>query len=351
VLLVDISAIEVPLSKVETHLFQKSIEINSQIVQRSDAKESVMARIGGKVLRYFVQEGQKIKKGQAMVEIESLELSSLFSKLTLLRQQLHVHNKNYKTLKKLYQSGLETVQNLNKEQRERDESSSEIASVQKQLTLMGVSHNNANNSTYMLYAGNAGTVSNILIPTNSVVDSNTPLLSLIKDKNALLVKSFIPLRYASDIQINQKALVHYGNQAYKAHITQILPELDVKSQQMLVLLTLDEEVKNIFVNAFVGTTLFLGKAKKYLAVKKTALNFFKNEWVVFVPKYHQKKDKHDDHEEEEEVPYTAKVIEILEEDQEHVAIEGLEVNEIYVSDKSYFIKTLLLKSSLGGHGH
>jgi hypothetical protein len=44
------------------------------------------------------------------------------------------------------------------------------------------------------------------------VDSNTPLVSLIKAQNALLLKSFVPLRYASDIYLNQKALVHYGNQ-------------------------------------------------------------------------------------------------------------------------------------------
>ena len=55
--------------------------------------------------------------------------------------------------------------------------------------------------------------------------------------------------------------------------------------------------------------------------------------------------------EEEEVPYVAHVVEILGEDANYVAVKGLEVGEEYVSDKSYYVKSLLLKSSLGGHGH
>jgi len=152
---------------------------------------------------------------------------------------------------------------------------------------------------------------------------------------------------------------------------------------MVVLSTLDEKVNNLFVNAFVGSKLYVGEAKKYLAVKKTALSFFNNEWVVFVPKHHEEEhdadkshneheghdhekhefheEEHDEHKEnsreghdeheEEEVPFTFKVVKILKQDQSHIAIEGLEEHEEYVSDKAYHIKSLLLKSSLGGHGH
>jgi hypothetical protein len=45
------------------------------------------------------------------------------------------------------------------------------------------------------------------------------------------------------------------------------------------------------------------------------------------------------------------VVKILKKFDDYVAIEGLNEHEDYVSDKSYYIKSLLLKSSLGGHGH
>lgn len=375
--------LDVPIDVIEKHIFKDIIEVNSQIVQRSNAKESVMARLGGKVKKYFVQEGQKVKIGQKIAIIESLKLSSLSSKLKLLRQQSLIHNKNYKMLKNLYNLGLETAQNVNKEQQERDETTSQIESVKQQLSLMGVSVKGGLKSTYTLYAGSTGTISKVLAPINSVVNSDTPLLSIIKGSKAILVKSFIPLRYTSSVKVNQKGEISYGSKNYKMHISQILPELDEQTQQMVVLSTLDEKVNNLFVNAFVGSKLYVGEAKKYLAVKKTALSFFNNEWVVFVPKHHEEEhdadkshneheghdhekhefheEEHDEHKEnsreghdeheEEEVPFTFKVVKILKQDQSHIAIEGLEEHEEYVSDKAYHIKSLLLKSSLGGHGH
>jgi ABC-type Zn2+ transport system substrate-binding protein/surface adhesin len=142
-------------------------------------------------------------------------------------------------------------------------------------------------------------------------------------------------------------------------------------------------VTNLFVNAYVDSKLSIGEPKSYLAVKKSALSFFNNEWVVFVPEHHEGEEHHDEHEdehekhddhdehndahdenehekhdehghgehEEEEVPYDIKVVKILKQNEAWVAIEGLDEHEDYVSDKSYYIKSLLLKSSLGGHGH
>ena len=70
--------------------------------------------------------------------------------------------------------------------------------------------------------------------------------------------------------------------------------------------------------------------------------------MVFVPK--EEEEEHSEHE-EDEVPYEAHVVKVLTEDDTHVSIKGLEVGEKYVSDKSYYVKSMLLKSSLGGHGH
>jgi hypothetical protein len=167
--------------------------------------------------------------------------------------------------------------------------------------------------------------------------------------------------------VGQKGSITYGKEEYKMHITQILPNIDQQTQKMTVLSVLDKTVNNLFVNTFLDSKLFLGKGKSYLTVKKSALSFFNNEWVVFVPEHHEEHDSHEEtrrggamsppdthnekEHEEEEVPYNIKVVKILKKFDKYVAIEGLTEHEDYVSDKSYYIKSLLLKSSLGGHGH
>ena len=67
--------------------------------------------------------------------------------------------------------------------------------------------------------------------------------------------------------------------------------------------------------------------------------------------HNEKEHEGHGHDEHEEVPYNIKVVKILKKFDKYVAIEGLKEHEDYVSDKSYYIKSLLLKSSLGGHGH
>ncbi len=364
-------ALDVPIDEVKKEIFKDSISVNSKIIQLSSAKENVMARLGGKINKYLVKEGQSVKRGQSIAKVESLELAKLFSELKLLRKQLLVHNKNYRILKKLYISGLESMQNVNKEERERDETASRIESIKEQLRLMGLDSIAKAKSYYTIYAQGSGKVAKILVPTNSVVDANTPLVSIVKGGESFLVKSYVPLNYAADIKIGQKGSFTYAGKDYPMHVSQILPELDEETQQIIVLSSLDKEVKNLFVNTYIDSKLYIGESKSYLAVKKSALAFFNNEWVVFVPKESDESDAHDDHAghdhakhetlddahddhghaEEEEIPYDIRVIKVLKKNSNWVAIEGLDEHAKYVSDKSYYIKSMLLKSSLGGHGH
>ena len=44
--------------------FGKSVELNAQIIQLSNAKQSVMSQVGGHIEKYFVKVGQSVKDGQ-----------------------------------------------------------------------------------------------------------------------------------------------------------------------------------------------------------------------------------------------------------------------------------------------
>ena len=151
---------------------------------------------------------------------------------------------------------------------------------------------------------------------------------------AYYIKSFLPLEYATKVRIGDKIVANYAGEKIVTHITQILPKVDEMTQRVVVLSSVDEKVEHIFINTYLKSTLYFGDATMHLAVKKSALSLFNNEWVVFIPT-------------KEEIPYAPKVVKIITEDAGYVAIEGLHSGEEYVSAKSYFVKSMLLKSSLG----
>jgi hypothetical protein len=365
-------AVDVSIDEVEKRVFSQSIEVNSQVIQLPSAKEQINAQMGGKVVRYTVKEGDMVQEGQVVAEIRSLELASYITEIKGLEEQLYLSEKNYKITKKLYNIGVESLQNLNRQEEERGLILSQINTLKSKLSIVG-----AEGDHYKLYAHCLGWVREILSPLNSVVTAETPLIGIVKGKESFLIKSFIPLKYATKIRVGQKGSIRYGDREYGMKITQILPNIDQQTQKMTILSKLDKPIKNLFVNTFLNSKIFFGKGKSYLTVKKSALSFFNNEWVVFVPEHHDDEHKehaehekheshkeeehhdekeehkghgHDEHE-EEEVPYDIKVVKILKKFDDYVAIEGLNEHEDYVSDKSYYIKSLLLKSSLGGHGH
>jgi multidrug efflux pump subunit AcrA (membrane-fusion protein) len=358
-------ALDVPIDEVERRTFSEEIITNSQVVQLLSAKSTLMARLGGKIVAYHVQEGDSVKQGQVVATIESLELASQLTELKGLEAQLSVVQRNYAITNKLYNIGVESLQKLNQQDEEKMVISNQIEVLKSKLAQIKGRKGNR----YSVYAQSSGRVEKILAPIHSVVSGNEPLLSIAKGRESFLIKSFIPLKYATKIRIGQRGVIIYGAEEHSMHITQILPNIDQETQQMTVLSKLDTPVHNLFVNTFLDSKLFFGEGKRYLSVKKSALSFFNNEWVVFVPEHHEEEHGDDKHKEEaphqeeekldnehhgheeEEVPYDIKVIKILKDNGKFVAIEGLEEHQDYVSDKSYYIKSLLLKSSLGGHGH
>jgi hypothetical protein len=182
------------------------------------------------------------------------------------------------------------------------------------------------------------------------------VITIVKEQ-AFYVKSFVPVEYAGRVKVGQKMVVRYANRDIITHVTQILPSLDLATQRIVVLSSVDEKADDLYINAYVKSTLYFKADHKYVAVEKSALSFFNNEWVVFVSKEDNhnegEEEGHDAHEEDEEKEhgthedeehdedehgehgeheehesaYEARVVEIVSPDDKYVGVKGLEVGE------------------------
>lgn len=359
-------SVEIPTSYAKTRPFVSSIELNAQVIQLSNAKQSIMSLVGGYIEAYYVQPGQKVKNGEKIARIKSIMLSKMTAEYISLKKQFVALNKNYEATKKLYKKGMTSMQDLNIQTIQKNAMSAKLSTLQSQLSTLGIDAQSLKKASadYILYAHSSGRVSNILQSLHTVISADTPIVSIVKSQ-AYYIKSFLPLQYASKVKLGQKIVVKYADKEIVSYITQILPELDTKTQRIIVLSSINEKTDDLYINAYIKSTLYLQMDREYVAVKKSALSFFNNEWVVFVPKEEHGHDKEhvdyeyeehqkhqgDDHDKEEheeiEVPYEARVVEVVIQDDTYAGILGLEANEAYVSDKSYYIKSMMLKSSLG----
>lgn len=357
-------SVEIPTEHAQKHTFGKSVELNSKVIQLSNSKQAIMALISGHIEKYYVEPGQKVKTGQKIALIESIELSKMTANYISLKKQFSALNKNYLATKSLYEKGMTSIQDVNLQSIQRNAMFSQISALESQLKTLGINSSTLEKASadYILHAHSEGRVSELLQALHSVIGEDTPVVSIVKDQ-AFYIQSYLPLEYADVVKIGQKIVINHNKKDVVTHITQVLPELDEKTQRIVVLSSINEKMNDLYINTYVSSTLYFDTTQEHVAVKRSALSFFNNEWVVFIPieKHEEEPDVHEDeHEngedehgehEENEAPYEARVVEIITQDDAYVAVKGIKSGEEYVSDKSYYAKSMMLKSSLGEHGH
>jgi biotin carboxyl carrier protein len=386
----------------------KIIKTNAQITQLSNQKQEIVSRLTGHLERYYVQAGQYVKGGEKVALIESIELSKMTAEYLALIQQAKAAEIQKNASMKLNQKGLSSQNDLSNAIIALEEIRSKQNALASQLKSLGLNPSTLTKATdkFIIYAHADGVVGKIIAPLHSNVNAQTLLMTLV-NQNGYHAVAYLSVQDAMQVTKETKGWVKVGDKNYPSHFIQLLPNIDTETQRAKVLFQIEKSPSNLLLGAFTGIEISLAPTQNVVMVKKSALTLFKGEWVVFVEKEHEEeahhdeeKEAHDDHdtdqdeghkeeahgheehdhdahkndkgheshatkehneeeedhghgehEEHEEVPYEARVVEIIAYVGDDVAIKGLKVEEEYVSNGVYFVKSMILKSSLGEHGH
>ncbi len=327
--------LQLPTKQVSMHMFENSVALNAKVIQLKNEQQVASSLVEGRVKRYFVQVAQNVKKGDKIALIESIAISKMSAEYIGLKMQYKAAQKNYEATQQLYKKGIASLEKLNLVTIQKSQTEAKLKTLASQLATLGIDAKKLQKVTskFILRAQTNGRITALLKPLNATVKRDDALVS-ISTNQAYYIQSYLPLAYAQKVNYGNRVVVEYAGKNIVTHVTKILPKIDAKTQRILLLSRVDTKVKNLFIGAYIKSRLYFGEARPYPAVKKSALSFFNNEWVVFVPN-------------KGEIAYVPRVVEIMKEDAKYVAIKGLRVGEEYVSQRSYYAKSALLKSSLG----
>lgn len=338
---------EINLENAQMRKFGKSVELNSKVIQLPSSKQSLMALLDGKIIKYYVKEGDIVKKGDKIALIQSIEISKMTAEYLALKEQLKSIEENYEGSLSLNKKDIISRQELNLQNIQRKDISAKLETIVSQLKTLDIEVKDIKNtiSEYTLFAYNSGIVSSLLKTEYSAVLKDTEIVSIVKEKSFYL-KSYIPITYYEYLKLGQKISTNFNGKNIITYIEKILPELDEMTQRIIVLSRIDDEQIKLYSNLYLGSTLYYETDKKYISVRKSAITFMNNEWVIFIPN-----EEETSHTEDKEQEFKSLDIKIIQENDEYVAVEGIEENQKYVRDEPYKVKSLVLKSSLGEHGH
>ncbi len=345
--------------------FGSVISVNAKIIQLSNQKQQIVSRLGGHLERYFIQIGDRVKKGDKIAKIESLELSRMSSSFVSLTKELKLSKNRLLNSRKLYKKGLSSMQEVSLEEMNVAGIESKINTLKSQLSSLDIDVKSLKKATdsFIIYAHADGKIEELLINLHSNLNSQTPIVSLVQE-SGYYAEAYMSVDEAMQSSKNLKAIIKIANKEYPCKFISLLPQVDKESGQAKMLFWIESSKDRLLLNAYALMQISNPSTKKVVVVKKSGLSMFDGEWVVFVP---HKEEDHEDHEkkeedhdeanhdhhghEDEEVPFSIKVVKKLSEYGSEVGVEGILAGEEYVSDGVYFVKSMLLKSKLGGHGH
>ena len=366
------AAAQIKTDIAQTGNIGKVIRTNAEITQLSDQKQQIVSRLPGHIENYFVKPGSHVNKGMKVAELTSIALSKMTAEYLALKAQERAAASQRKTAEILYKKGLGSRNELGNKivslERIRGKRNALAASMRS----LGIDPEalKAPTDRLILKAHAEGTVGRILVPLHANVDAQTPILRIVKSRGYYAV-AYMKIEDALKVDDQSKATVTLMNKHFSASFIQLYPQVDEETQRAKVLFALKGETGKLLLGVFVPIQVEIAPFIKAVTLKRSALTLFQGEWVVFVPKAddqedehkaaeHHKEDEAEDeghegeehhHDEAHEVPYAPRVVEILAYSGDRVALKGIKAGEDYVSEGVYFVKSLLLKSSLVEHGH
>ena len=391
-------ASEIKIEHAELKPLGKVIQTNAQITQLPGQKQEVVSRLSGHLEAYFVTPGQHVKKGDKTAVIASIELSKMTAEHLALREQSKAAEAQKNNTMKLHKKGVASQNDLSNAIIALQEIRSKQNALSSQLKSLGINPDDLKSATdqFVLYAHADGVVGEILAPLHSNVNAQTPLMTLVDQRDYYAV-AYLAVDDAMQVSKEAKGWLKVANKVYPSHFVHLLPSIDEETQRAKVLFQIEKSPSSLLLGSFAEMDISLAPYQNAVMVKKSALTLFQGDWVVFVETKHEedehdddeanehdghdhdahKEDEHDghdhdthkeddhdahekedndegeheDHDEDEEVPYMPKVVNIIAYTGEYVAVEGIEADEEYVSEGVYFVKSMMLKSSLGEHGH
>ncbi len=383
--LATLNATGIVIEKAKLEKFGKQMHVNAKIVQLSNQKQLIVSRLGGHLERYYIEPGKKVKKGDAIAQIKSLELSKMSADYIAFGKKLTAAKARLASTENLYKKGLASKQDLNREQIAYASIEADRNTLASQLASLGVNPSSLEKptDTLIIRAHADGLVSRLLVPLHTNLSAETPIVSLVRSSGYYAI-AYIGVAEALKMPKKVEGRLNIDGVGFKCRYLYLLPKVDEETQRAQMLFWIESDKQPLLLNAFAEMEINLPPFKKYVAIKRTALTMFEGEWVVFVPaeegheehgeheehERHEEHGEHDEHEGNEEhnehgeesdhdehaehsekKPYEVRVVEPITRFGGYVAVKGIEPGEEYVADGVYFVKSLMLKSELGEHGH
>ena len=278
-------------------------EIKSQIVEFSltapgvvePAPENigyVAAPISGRIVAIYAHEGDYVRKGQLLLEIESLEYGTLLAELLQAKSELDYQKNQLERISKLTEKKISSTSELEKAKSEYDKADANYKATKSRLMAIGVNQNQIENIIngkdtdphLKIYAPITGAIDKHLVDLGKAVNSLENLMTII-DLSRVMVRGYLSPEEADLVSVGNKVCILHrlsDNKICEVPITSINPALDEGNKS--IVLNVLTKTQNNFPKPGLNVRLeiLVRTPQPMIKIPVSAISYEGNEPTVFV---------------------------------------------------------------------
>ncbi len=250
---------EVHTERVELVPSDREGQISGVVSGRHEARLS--SRAGGRVIRILVRLGERVKKGQILLELSG---ESQSQQVKASEANLAAARKNFARIDSLYKTQSATQAEWDRSRQALDVAKAQASSAQSVLDWTRVS------------APFSGVVSRKFVRTGDIVGVGSPLVEVLEDSH-FQVFAHVPVQWAKEIRLGQRVMFRTlgkeGPRTVPVVIREIAAGSDPVSHTVLVRADVVESPNSGLLSGLYGTLeIPVGKEQSFLVPRSSILD-------------------------------------------------------------------------------
>lgn len=315
----------------------EQVVVTATIQANQDRLAHVAPRISGRIVKVMANLGDKVKSGQPLAVLDSIELGEARSAFLQAASEAAVAQAGFERAKRLQADNIIPEKEFLRARAEQEKAQASLRAASDKLRMIGINPENPSGSTFPVFAPFSGTV----IEKKAVLGDLAPpdqSLFTVADLSVLWIEANLYDKDLSKVSPGAQASVTvsaYPNEVFKGRLTYISSVMDKDSRTVKARIEVPNSNGMLKLDMFATAAIHTGTGTgvKVLAVPEEAVLLLQGMPTVFVAK----KDG-----------FEQRTVEVGERAQGYVVLKsGVEAGENVVISGAYDLKARLLKAQIG----
>lgn len=324
----------IKVQKLERQEKAEQIVVTATIQANQDKLAHVGPRVPGRIVKVMANLGDKVKPGQALAELDSIELGEARSSYLQAKSEAAVAQAGFERAQRLNMDNIIPEKAFLRARAEQEKAQASLRTASDKLRMMGVDPQRTG-STFPVTAPFSGTVIEKKAVLGELAPPDQSLFTL-ADLSVLWIEANLSDRDLARVSSGEQASVTvqaYPNEVFKGRLTYISSVMDKDTRTVKARIEVPNPDGRLKPEMFATAVIHTGTGVKVLAVPEEAVLLLQGQPTIFVA---------------EQGGFEPRAVEVGERAQGQVVIEsGVAAGERVVVGGAYALKARLLKAQIG----